>query len=81
MTDAQCFPPLVPLLAGSGEESGRLPEMLDEAARRLSSSVEVRIDAMVRLFEPAVVLFMGGAVLLIVLAVLLPIFEMNQLVK
>jgi len=81
MTEARCFPPIVPLLAGSGEESGRLPEMLDEAARRLADSVETRIDALVRLFEPAVVLFMGGAVLLIVLAVLLPIFEMNQLVK
>ena len=40
-----------------------------------------RIDALLRLFEPLVVLVMGGVVLLIVLAVLLPIFEMNQLVK
>jgi general secretion pathway protein F len=81
MEEAGVFPPLLVLLAGSGEESGRLPAMLEEAADRLFDSVDVRVNTLVRLFEPAVVLLMGLAVLLIVLAVLLPIFEMNQLVK
>lgn len=75
------FPPLLVLLATSGEESGRLPAMLDEAASRLDEAVRLRVDTVVRLFEPAVVLVMGAMVLFIVLAVLLPIFEMNQLVK
>ena len=81
MNEARSFPPIVVLLVGSGEESGRLPAMLDEAAQRLTTGVTTRIDALLRLFEPLVVLVMGGVVLLIVLAVLLPIFEMNQLVK
>lgn len=81
LQDTGVFPPLLVLLVGSGEESGRLPQMLQEAADRLASSAELRMNTLVRLFEPAVVLIMGFAVLLIVLAVLLPIFEMNQLVK
>jgi len=75
------FPPVMIHMIASGEATGELPDMLDRTARTLSSEVERRTLALTSLLEPILILIMGAVVLLIVLAVLLPIIEINQLVK
>jgi general secretion pathway protein F len=74
------FPPLLVQMVASGETSGRLDEMLDKAATALERELESRIAVLVGLFEPVMILLMGGLVLVIVLAILLPIFDLNQLI-
>jgi general secretion pathway protein F len=74
------FPPVMVHLIASGEASGRLTQTLDAAARQQQRDVETRTAAFAAIIEPAMILIMGGVVLAIVLAVLLPIFELNQLV-
>ena len=76
-----CFPPMVIHLIGSGETSGRLEDMLDRAAQNQERELENRINLLMKIFEPALILVMGAVVLMIVLAILLPIFDLNQLVK
>ena len=75
------FPPLLVQMVASGEQSGRLDQMLEKAASALERELEARIAVLVGLFEPAMILMMGAIVLLIVLAVLLPIFDLNQLIS
>jgi general secretion pathway protein F len=75
------FPPLLIHLVASGEKTGRLPELLDQCAHNLSRDLERRALAMTALLEPALILVMGGFVLLIVLAVMMPILDMNQLIR
>ncbi|GAB3248364.1 type II secretion system F family protein [Chitinimonas naiadis] len=75
------FPPVLVHLIASGEASGRLEVMLDKAAQQQSGELEQKVATFTSLLGPVMVLLMGGAVLLIVLAILLPVFEMNQLVK
>ncbi len=75
------FPPLLVHLTASGEKTGALPQLLARAATTLSRELERRAMAMTALLEPLLILVMGGFVLLIVLAVLLPIIEINQLVQ
>lgn len=78
---SKLFPPVLVHLIASGEASGRLEAMLDKAAQQQTGELEQRVATFTSLLGPAMVLFMGVAVLLIVLAILLPVFEMNQLVK
>lgn len=75
------FPPMVLHLIASGEQSGQLDQMLHRAADHQERETRMKVALMVNLFEPAVILIMGLAVLVIVLAILLPIFELNQLVR
>lgn len=75
------FPPMVIQLIASGESTGRLELMLERAADNQERELETLIAALMGLFEPLMILLMGGMVLMIVLAILLPIFELNQLVK
>lgn len=75
------FPPLLIHLIGSGERTGELPDMLDRAARTLSTELERRAMTMTALLEPLMILVMGGIVLLIVLAVMMPIIEINQMIR
>lgn len=75
------FPPVLIHLIGSGEATGKLPEMLARAAAIHSSEAERRALFFTSLLEPALILAMGGIVMLIVLAVLLPIIEINQLAR
>ncbi|MBV7482792.1 type II secretion system inner membrane protein GspF [Bordetella sp. BOR01] len=75
------FPTLLIHLIASGEKTGRLPELLERGAQNLSRDLERRAMAMTALLEPLLILLMGGFVLLIVLAVMMPILEMNQLVR
>jgi len=75
------FPPIMVHLTASGEATGRLDRMLERAAQELSRELSRRVEAFTSLLGPAVVLLMGGVVLFIVLAILLPVFEINQFVK
>ena len=74
------FPPLTISLLASGEASGDLEGMLEHSAEIQEREIESLIATILGLFEPLLILVMGGVVLLIVLAILLPIFELNQLV-
>lgn len=78
---AKLFPPIFIHLVASGEASGRLAHMLDQAATHQDIENERRIRLLTGILEPAVIVAMGIVVLLIVLAILLPIIEMNQLVR
>jgi general secretion pathway protein F len=75
------FPPIFIHLVASGESSGRLAHMLQQAARHQEIENERRIRLLTGILEPAVIVAMGIVVLLVVLAILLPIIEMNQLVR
>lgn len=74
------IPPITLSLIASGEAAGNLAEMLDNAAEDQEAEIEASTEMLLSLFEPILILVMGSTVLLIVLAMLLPIFEMNQLV-
>jgi len=76
----QAFPPVMVHLISSGETSGRLDEALERAARQQQNDITTRLAAFAALFEPAMILVMGGVVLTIVLAILLPIFQLNSLI-
>jgi general secretion pathway protein F len=76
----QAFPPVMVHLIASGETSGRLDEALERAARQQQNDIATRLAAFTALFEPAMILFMGGVVLTIVLAILMPIFQLNSLI-
>ncbi len=76
----KAFPPVMVHLISSGETSGRLDAALERAARQQQADIGIRLAAFTALFEPAMILFMGAVVLAIVLAILLPIFQLNQLV-
>lgn len=78
---SRLFPPVMVHLIASGEASGRLPETLSSAARQQQNEVTLRVTAFAALAEPVLILGMGVVVLIIVLAILLPIFELNQLVR
>ncbi len=75
------FPPMVIHLISSGEATGKLDQMLDRAAAAQTRELENWVRALTALLEPVMILVMGAIVLFIVLAILLPIFEMNQLIK
>lgn len=75
------FPPITLHLIASGEASGQLDKMLERAAVDQEREAETLITAMMALLEPIMILAMAGIVLVIVLAILLPIFDLNQLVK
>jgi general secretion pathway protein F len=75
------FPPLVVHLIASGESSGKLDAMLTRAAEAQSRELEGWVKAFTALLEPLLILAMGLVVMFIVIAILLPIFEMNQLIK
>lgn len=75
------FPPMTLSLIKSGESSGTLDKMLERAAETQERELEARIAMVMGVFEPLLILAMGGVVLIIVLAILLPIFELNQLVN
>ena len=75
------FPPMMLHMIASGEASGELDSMLERTADYQSKDLQNLVTVLVGLFEPAMLLFMGVTVLLIVMAILLPILNMNQLVS
>lgn len=81
LVDSAGLPPMLRELIASGEASGRLEAMLGRAAEQQERETETLIAALLGIFEPVLILTMGGLVLTIVLAILMPIFELNQLVR
>ena len=75
------FPPMTIHLISSGEASGELDRMLERAASHQESEMDSLLATMLSILEPALIIFMGIIVLTIVMAILLPIFQINQLVS
>ena len=75
------FPPMMLHLIANGEASGQLDDMLERAAINQERELDTSVSALMGVLEPALILAMGGFVLLIVLAILLPIFNLNNLVQ
>jgi general secretion pathway protein F len=78
---SRLFPPMMIHLISSGETSGELDTMLERAAVHQERELDSILQAVVGLLGPVMILVMGGMVLLIVLAMLMPIFQLNDLVK
>ena len=75
------FPPLLVHMIASGEATGQLQLLLERAARLQQAELENRTAVLTTLMEPLLLLTMGGVVLLIVLAVMQPIIEINHLLR
>ncbi len=75
------FNPMVVDMIGVGEKSGDIEGMLRRAADALDEEVRFNVETMAGLLEPVMILAMAGVVLFVVLAIMLPVFEMNQLVR
>jgi general secretion pathway protein F len=75
------FPGIVSMFARLGEQTGTLPLMLQRAANQLGAEVQRRSMHLATILEPLLIVAMGGVVMMIVLAVLLPIIQLNQFVK
>ena len=75
------FPPLLVRLAAVGERGGSLATSLERAARSYEAEVDTAVSAATALLEPVLIVAMGGVVLLLVVAVLVPIFALNQVVR
>ena len=73
------FPTLVSMFARLGEQTGQLPVMLGRAATQLGNEVQRRAIRLATILEPLLIVMMGLVVMLIVLAVLMPIIQLNQL--
>jgi|TARA_B000000557_G_scaffold191744_2_gene157333 general secretion pathway protein F len=75
------FPPIVFHMVAIGEQTGQLEEMLANVARGYEQEVEVKVSTLTSLLEPFLILFMGGVIFTVVMAVLTPILQMNQFIK
>ncbi len=78
---SKLFPPMMIHLVSSGEAGGRLEEMLSRSADGQEREVDGLIAALLGILEPLLIVIMGAVVLTIVLAILLPIFEINNLIQ
>ena len=74
------FPPMMIHMIGSGEASGDLDKMLERVSESQQRELDTLVATLIGIFEPVMLLFMGVTVLVIVLAILQPIFDMNQLI-
>ena len=81
LAQSKLFPPMMIHLISSGEAGGRLEEMLSRAANGQEREVDGLIAALLGILQPLLIILMGGVVLMIVLAILLPIFEINNLIR
>lgn len=75
------FPGLLAMFCRLGEQTGQLPRMLDRAAKQLGTEVQRRAMQLATILEPLLIVAMGGMVMLIVLAVLMPIIQLNTWVR
>ena len=81
LSASNIFPHISIQMIQVGEQSGQLESMLSKVADIYENEVQNTIVALTALLEPLIILFMGVIVGFIVLSILLPIFEMNQLVR
>ncbi|SFV78055.1 General secretion pathway protein F [hydrothermal vent metagenome] len=79
LSENKALPPMTLYMLASGEASGKLSEMLQKVADNQEYELDNYTSKVVSMFEPLMILLMGGLVLVIVLAILLPIFEINQI--
>jgi len=77
----EAFPPLLVQMVMTGEKSGELPALLEVAAKEFARELKLRSQLLATFLEPALILVMGGLVLGIVLAVMMPLIEMNSLIR
>jgi len=75
------FPKLVIAMIKVGEETGRLDDMLETVARFYEDEFDKTVDGMIKLIEPILIVFIGGVVGLILIALYMPIFKMGELIK
>jgi general secretion pathway protein F len=80
-TSLEGFPPTLLQIISTGEQTGKLPEVLQKTAESYESAFDRKLQRMISLLEPALILIMGLVVGFIVVSVLLPIFELNQMMK
>lgn len=80
LAQVDVFPPLMVQMVASGEANGKLADQLLHVARNQERELEFSVNTLMSLMEPFMILFMGGMVTFIVMAILLPIFQMNQMV-
>lgn len=81
LAQSRWFPPIVIQMISVGEQSGELENMLDKVADVYERETESKIMAMTSMLEPVMILVMGVVVGFIVISILLPIFEMNQMIR
>ena len=81
LSSSRLFPPILVHLIASGESSGKLDTMLDRAATQQEQEISNYTSVLTSMLEPILILVMGGVVLTIVLAILMPIIDMNQMVR
>lgn len=81
LDSSKLFPPMMIHLVSSGEAGGRLEEMLSRSAIGQEREVDGRIAALLGILQPLLIVAMGAVVMVIVLAILLPIFEINNLIR
>ena len=79
LRQSELIPPMIIYMAVGGENSGELPAMLEKASDQLDQDFEAFLQAALSLVEPAIIVLMGGIVATIVLAIMLPILQLNQL--
>ena len=75
------FPPLVIHMIAVGERSGQLEEMLNNVAESYQEQAETRINALMTLLEPLMIVMMGGAVGFMEVSILLPIMQLNEFAR
>ena len=75
------FPPVVVNMIAVGEKSGQLEDMLNRVSRIMEAEMDSSLKKLISLLEPVMILLMGAIVAFVVVSILLPIFEMNQLIK
>ncbi len=80
LKQAGWFPPLLVQMTASGEANGTLDKQLKHCATNQERELEMKLTTTMGIFEPAIVVIMGGSIGLIMMAILLPIFELNQMV-
>ena len=81
LAQSRWFPPIAIQMISVGEQSGELESMLDKIADVYERETEAKIMAMTSMLEPVMILVMGVVVGFIVISILLPIFEMNQMIR
>ena len=77
---SRCFPPLVSQMAKVGEESGKMDQAFEKLAGYYEDRVESLVDGLIKIIEPVLIVFLGGMIGIIILALYLPVFNMGDIV-